>query len=150
MILVSRAMVLVFLLAGLMSCVPSQVKYDYVSLPQSQVQELSAPFLKDLSKVGVKLETGAAYRYDGSDDRAFLATIDRFYLENPGFCPVENGFFFLEDRQLYLTLAAKDLQVRAFIYDQSLRPKLIFAFINASSATKLPVTPCQTAKPSAL
>jgi hypothetical protein len=150
MIAVTRATLLGFLMVGLMSCIPSQVKYEYINLPQSQVQALSAPFVNDLTKAGIKLETGSAYRYDGSDDRAFLATIDRFYLENPGFCPVENGFFFLEDRQLYLTLAAKDFQVRAFIYDQSLRPKLLFAFINASSATKLPVTPCQTAKPSTL
>jgi hypothetical protein len=86
-----------------------------------------------------------ASRYSGSDGNAFLFIVDRFYAQHPGFCPLEvNGFHAHLEGKVFLTLAAKGLEVRGFVYDLSARPAVTFAFFAASSPTVLKTQPCRT------
>ncbi len=107
-----------------------------------------------LKNAGVSLTSEEAFSYVGTDQQAFLVAIDQFYLKNPGFCPVENAFFYAGDRPVYLTLAAKPagkstpasgVEVRAFIYDQSEKPNFIFAFLTGKSLRPIVGRPCRTA-----
>ena len=138
---------IVLLVLVINSCVPVEVKADYVfsDLEPAKATELSTVFQPVFKQLGIRIGTGKAFRYEGKDDRAFLATIDRFYLEHPGFCPLQNAFFAAPDQSLFMTLAAKDLEIAAFVYDQSRRPNLVFAYLDGKSTKKIPTVPCKTA-----
>jgi hypothetical protein len=138
---------LILLILAFSSCVPAEVKatYTFSDLEPAKTTELSNVFQPVFQQLGIRIGGGKAFRYEGKDDRAFLATIDRFYLEHPGFCPLQDAFFVAPDQSLYMTLAAKDFEVAAFIYDQSRRPSLIFAYLGGKSIKKIPTIPCRTA-----
>ena len=148
--------------ALMMSCAPAnQVrvpKADYLFTPlaATAVSTLAQPFKSNLERVGITLEEGQAFGYEGDDERAFYAAVDKFYLEHPGFCPVENAFLNAAN-SLYLTVAARPAarpgdpgtvgEVWAFVYDQSRKPKLTFAFVKGSSSRAIAGTPCRVTAP---
>jgi hypothetical protein len=136
---------------GLVACVPvnQKVEYKFLPLTESIGLELVKPFKEQLKNLEIQLGSGIAYQYDGSDSRAFLAVVDRFYQEHPNFCPVsENGFLYLEKQPgLFMTLAAP-LEPRAgnpviaLVYDQTFKPKLTFVSLKGSSRKVLAVNKC--------
>jgi hypothetical protein len=74
---------------------------------------------------------------------------NQFYLSNPGFCPLDEGkgFFVSETGVVFLTLASNNTTlVRGFLYDQSLRPKLKYAYFSGNASIDLPSIICETAK----
>jgi hypothetical protein len=107
------------------------------------VQEFTAP----LERAGVTLEVNKAnaFSYTGEDDKAFFQAVDLFYTSHPGFCPVEGGFLTGAKRN-FVTLAADvaGVQVWAFAYDLSAKPKFRGAFIPGKSTKVFKVKPCQT------
>jgi hypothetical protein len=125
---------------------PDALSVVFVAAPVSLANELSLPFAQTLATLDIRLEQGTAFRYEGADNNAFLAAIDRFYLENPGFCPLEKAFFYADNKTTLLTLAAKPntTQIRAFIYDLAGRPKLSFAYFVGSSRSVQKTAPCRS------
>jgi hypothetical protein len=146
--------VVAILLAFLAGCAPQVKPPDAYSVPfQDASPEVATALAKGFSQtlkdlgVTLMLEGAKAYRYEGVDDRAFLAATDRFYLDAPGHCPLERAFYYADNKTTLMTLAAKpnSNQVRAFIYDLAVRPKLVFAFYSATSRAPLKTVPCRTA-----
>ena len=135
----------------LVACVPVNQKVEYKFLPLNEQAglDLVKPFNDQLKSLEIQLGTGIAYQYDGSDSRAFLVVVDRFYQEHPNFCPVlENGFLYLENQPgLFMTLAAPlepqvGNPVIALVYDQTFKPKLTFVSLKGSSHKVLAVNKC--------
>ena len=93
----------------------------------------------------ISFTAGQLYHYSGNDDKAFLAAVDGFYLEMPGYCPIKDGYHVAPIGALQMTLAAKGSGVRALIYDLSRKPAFTYAILAGSSQQPLPVTPCRTA-----
>jgi hypothetical protein len=96
------------------ACVPRAAAPDPYTVPfieaTSEVtNQLLEPFTSTLSSLGITVspETAKAYRYEGNNDTAFLAAIDRFYLENPGFCPLEKAFYYADNKTTLITLFTK-------------------------------------------
>jgi hypothetical protein len=148
---------------GLAACAPAKqgppLRPEFTFNPQSETitAALGQAFKAPLSEARVRLGTGKSFKYEGTDQRAFLAMIDRFYLEHPGFCPVENAFLFDQEHQLYLSLAAhpgtgigaaspEAREVRVLVYDQSQQPQLTFAFFEALSTNPITASPCRTSR----
>ncbi|NJK45866.1 MAG: hypothetical protein HC933_17795 [Pleurocapsa sp. SU_196_0] len=94
----------------------------------------------------IRILEAHAFAYEGEDGRGLAAAADAFYRAHPGFCPVPDGFFYLEERKLYLTLAAKGEAVAIFGYDLSRQPSLVVAHLEGVAERALPVAPCQTAR----
>jgi hypothetical protein len=117
------------------------------SAPSSSLGEYAQEFMVPLETAGVKLELAAAnaFSYMGEDEKAFFQAVDLFYTSHPGFCPVEGGFLTGAKRN-FVTLAADvaGVQVWAFAYDLSAKPKFRGAFIPGKSTKVLKVKPCQT------
>ena len=135
---------LLTLTLALISCAPTVVapRLEPVS---GDALAWSREFTDVLTHYRIGLTRGQVYRYDGADERAFLAAVDGFYLEAPGYCPTVDAYQLAATGTLQMTLAAKDNGVRALIYDLSAKPRFIYAILEGSSAEKLPVTPCRTA-----
>jgi hypothetical protein len=141
-------------LAAFIGCAPQVKAPDAYTVPfpdaspeiANTLLKAFTTTLKDLG-ITLTLEGVKAYRYEGVDDRAFLAATDRFYLDVPGYCPLERAFYYADNKTTLMTLAAKpnSNQVRAFIYDLATRPKLVFAFYFGTSRTPLKIAPCRTA-----
>jgi hypothetical protein len=130
----------------LTSCVPraTQISFDVVGERHSN--DIQAEFQVVLKTMKITVDGGKAYRYTGTDGRAFLVAADQFYRENPGFCPLfENAFQYIPDRSIFMTIAAKGLEVRLFVYDRSDLPRLEFAYFQGVAKEKLAVSPCRTA-----
>jgi hypothetical protein len=144
---VKIARVLLSLGVALVACTPRITpNYTFEPVGEDRALELAKPFQKVLDELGIRMDSGQSFRYEGDDDRAFLVAADGFYTAASGFCPLQsNAFHFLEDRAVFMTVAAKGLQVRLFVYDRSARPRFEFAYLNAESVKKLEVTPCRTA-----
>lgn len=107
---------------------------------------LVAPFTDTLAELGVTIDAYQAYRYDGSDTAAFLVAVDTFYRANPGFCPLDEAFYPAASGLQFLTLAGNSgLEVRGFLYDQSHRPRLRYAYFSGAASAPLPAITCQTA-----
>jgi hypothetical protein len=127
--------------------VPNAYSVPFQSLPSTEAVMLSEPFQATLTSLGIVLNISESkvFRYEGTDDRSFLAAVDRFYLESPGFCPLEKAFY-PGANNISMTLAAKSgtTQVRAFMYNLSTRPKLVFAYIFGTSRNPLKTAPCHT------
>jgi hypothetical protein len=127
---------------------PAPPELNLTNLTAVKTNELVLPFLEPLKQKGVTLNlaTAKGYQYDGTDERAFLVITDRFYLENPGFCPLESGQGFLvgPTGKTFLTLAANNtgLEVRGYIYDLKNRPKVEFIYIRGFSMKELKIVPC--------
>jgi hypothetical protein len=142
-----KRVLILSLAVAFIGCAPRGAPiYTFQSLETARALALIEPFRAVLKDLEIRVEGGRAFRYDGDDDRAFLAAADAFYMESPGFCPLRDGaFHFLEGRAVFMTIAAKELQVRVFVYDRTERPKLEYTYLNGSSMKKLEVTPCRTA-----
>jgi hypothetical protein len=130
-------------------CAPSANTPDYVleSLPRDAAHALIAPFSSVLRRLELRVqdETQTASRYDGTERNAFLFIVDRFYQQNPGFCPLETNAFHADaSGKVFLTLAARGLEVRGFVYDLAARPAVTFAVFAASSQSVLNTQPCRT------
>jgi hypothetical protein len=146
----------VLVLLGILfgACAPRAATPDPFSVPFTEAApeialQLLQPFgntLRDLS-ITLVLEGAKTYRYDGSNDTAFLAAIDRFYLENPSYCPLEKAFYYAENKTTLMTIAAKPntTLIKAFIYDLASRPKFVFAYVSGSSKTPQKTAPCRSA-----
>ena len=112
----------------------------------STFQALATPFQDDLATLGVTVRSYQAYLYEGTDTNAFVQATNRFYRSYPGFCPLENAFYAADNGLQFMTLAgANGLEVRGFLYDQSRRPRLTYAYFSGESAQPLPATVCETA-----
>ena len=140
------------LLLTISACTPQATPRDPYSVPFTEAQpeiigQLLQPFKTTLENTGVTLSTenAKAFRYDGTADTAFLAAIDRFYLENPGYCPLEKAFYYAENKTTLMTLAAKPntTLIKAFIYDLASRPKFVFTYLSGSSRTPQKTAPCR-------
>jgi hypothetical protein len=148
---------------GLAACAPAKqaapVRPEFSFNPQSETitEALGQVFKAPLAEDRVRLGKGKSFKYEGTDQRAFLAMIDRFYLEHPGFCPVENAFLFDQEHQVYLSLAAhpgtgigavspEAREVRVLVYDQSQQPQLTFAFFEGLSTSAVTANPCRTSR----
>ena len=133
----------------LLACAPAtrlEPPLELTTLPAPEATRLSVPFQPAFDALGIELMGGEAYKYLGNDPDAFLRITDRFYTDNPGFCPLaENAFQASDDQRRFATIAAKGLEVRAFVYDLSARPNLTFAYLKGSSREVLKVKPCRTA-----
>jgi hypothetical protein len=134
----------------LSACVPassSPPNYAFETLPRETGQAMVRGFgsvLRDL-EIQITLNPESALRYSGSDSNAFLFIVDRFYQQNPGFCPLEkSGFHPDSSGKVFLTLAAKGLEVRGFVYDLSSRPAVTFTTFSGSSRGVLKTQPCRT------
>ena len=145
----NSSLVLILMLV-LSACVPSvgDTKLEFKPLEinvAARLLESFKPVLKDLK---ITLEPVSAYRYAGSDDQALFGAVDVFYQQNPGFCPLENGFYSSPTaNRVFLTLAATGLEVRGFVYDLSSKPGFVFGFARGASVAVLKVKPCQTVSP---
>jgi hypothetical protein len=128
----------------LVSCAPAVVAPRFEPVAGDALNQ-SQEFTEILEHYKITLTNGKLYRYDGNDERAFLAAVDAFYLEKPGFCPVVDGYYVTPNGQHQLTLAAQKTNIRAFIYNLSNKPKFEYAVLEGSSLEPLPVTPCRPA-----
>jgi hypothetical protein len=130
----------------LISCVPRATPISFDLVGDRRSNDLQAEFQAVLKTMKINVNGGKAYRYVGTDERAFLVAADQFYRENPGFCPLfENAFQYIRDRSIFMTIAAKGLEVRLFVYDRSDLPRFEFAYFQGVAKEKLAVSPCRTA-----
>lgn len=117
------------------------------SAPANSIAEYVQEFITPLERAGIALElsNANAFSYTGEDEKAFFRAVDLFYTQHPGFCPVEGGFLTGAKRN-FVTLAADSsgMQVWAFAYDLSAKPKFRGAFIPGKSSQVLKVKPCRT------
>ena len=138
------------LLVLLASCAPSvaPVAPPVATADLATYQYLAAPFTGELERLGVSVTNYQTYRYEGADPNGFVEAINRFYLANPGFCPLVEAFYAAPSGLQFMTVAGNNgLEVRGFLYDQSRRPRLTYAYFSGSSALALPATVCATATP---
>ena len=145
------SLVLILMLV-LSACAPSvsETRLEFKPLEISVAARLLEGFKPVLKDLKVTLEPVSAFQYVGSDDQALFGAVDVFYQQNPGFCPLENGFYSSPTvNRVFLTLAAKGLEVRGFVYNLSSKPGFVFGFARGTSLKELKVKPCQTVSPSA-
>jgi hypothetical protein len=112
-------------------------------------KHLLEPFNSQLANLGVKrIDKYRAYKYVGSDDSGFIQAINDFYLTYPGFCPlVDNAFYPAQNGIVFMTLASNNSpQLRGFLYDQSQKPRLTYAYFEASGESSFASISCKTAK----
>jgi hypothetical protein len=106
------------------------------------------PFQSDLANLGVKrIDKYQAYNYVGNDESGFIQAINQFYQRYPGFCPLlDNGFFPAQNGVVFMTLASNNsIQLRGFLYDQSRKPKLTYAYFEATGESPFSSIACKTA-----
>ena len=108
-------------------------------------RNLAQPFAADLERLGVTLTGYQVYRYEGADPNGFISAINTFYREYPGFCPLVEGFYAAPSGVQFMTLAGDNgTRIRAFLYDQSRRPRLTYAYAEGTSQQPLPAVVCET------
>jgi hypothetical protein len=138
---------LIFVLISLTACVPTQAVQTPVfnKADVALTKVMLEGFKTTLKDLGVTLTAQTAFSYDGDNPRALFAAADAFYTANPGFCPLETGFYPSEaGSSVFLTLAGKGLEVRGFVYDLSGKPEFVFGFSSGVSKTVLKTSPCKT------
>lgn len=128
----------------LVGCAPRAdgPRITFTSLGMAEYTALITPFKADLAAVGIQVTRASVFGYAGSDPQAFNVATRDFYARSPGFCPVQGGFLSASERPVYLTLAARGNEVRGFVYDQTQRPKLTFAYFEGTSTAPLERQPC--------
>jgi hypothetical protein len=137
----------------LVACAPSVQTGGSSSLPVNEASGetlamLLTPFSNTFSQLGIVVTEGKAYRYEGDDVNAFIQAINDFYKANPGFCPLEQAFYPAESGLQFLTLAGNNTtEVRGFLYDQSRKPRLTYAYVEGVSSQTYQAKPCETARP---
>jgi hypothetical protein len=138
----------------LVACAPSVQNTGSSSLPVTEASEetlvmLLAPFANTFNHLGIVVTEGKAYRYEGDDVNAFIQAINEFYRTNPGFCPLKQGFYPAESGVQFMTLAGRNTtEIRGFLYDQSQRPRLTYAYFEGTASQVFTATVCETARPS--
>jgi hypothetical protein len=138
----------------IISCTPTtnstpQVSFQPEAGNRDDFKFLLSPFLQDLQNMSIDISEFQIYRYEGEDPNAFIQATNQFYLTNPGFCPLDEGagFFVSDDGLIFLTLASNNTSaIKGFLYDQSRRPKLKYAYFSGTSRTDLMSIICETAK----
>jgi hypothetical protein len=143
----SRLPILMLALIGLTACLPTQVVKApvFTKADPALTKTMLEGFKTMLKDLGVTLTAQTAFMYDGDNPRALFAAADAFYTANPGFCPLETGFYPSEaGSSVFLTLAGKGLEVRGFVYDLSKKPGFVFGFSSGTSKTILKTSPCKT------
>jgi hypothetical protein len=138
---------LIFLLISLTACLPTQVVKPpvFAKADPALTKLMLEGFKTTLKDLSVTLTAQSAFTYDGDNPRALFAAADAFYTANPGFCPLETGFYPSEaGSSVFLTLAGKGLEVRGFVYDLSKKPGFVFGFSSGISKTMLKTSPCKT------
>ena len=124
---------LFFLLLVLVACAPAAKPAPRPPVTTGDLltyQRLVAPFANDLERLGITLTGYQTYRYEGNDPNGFVAAINTFYQVYPGFCPLADAFYAAPNNVQFMTLASDNgTQIRAFLYDQSRRPRLTYAYV---------------------
>jgi hypothetical protein len=138
----SQVCILGALVCLVVACAPA-VNLTFQTQSGTQAQQMVGSFKDVFSYYQVQIKEQMAYRYDGNDERAFLLAIDQFYLANPGFCPMVDGFHVSSDGTLQLTMAAKKEQVTALIYDLRNKPKFEYTIASGISQTTPATRPCR-------
>ena len=143
----TRLLLLLALLL-LAACAPStEPKQEPVTLTQdlATYQSLVAPFTEDLERLGITLTNYQTYRYEGDSPNGFVQAVNTFYRTNPGFCPLAEAFYAAPNGVQFMTVAGNgSTQIRAFLYDQSRRPRLTHAYVSGTSQQPLPAVTCET------
>jgi hypothetical protein len=107
---------------------------------------LTAPFEQTLRDLNITVTSFETFRYDGDDPNAFITAVNEFYKSNPGFCPLQEAFYPASNGLQFMTLAGNNAtQVRGFLYDQSRKPKLTYAYFEGQVSGLLPAIACETA-----
>ena len=140
----------------LVACLPSTTKskdngklFLIETADETVYQQLVIPFEQDLKQLGVKVESHTTFRYNGSDPKAFIQTINDFYRQNPNFCPLKEAFYAAPNGLIFMTLASDNsTNVRGFLYDHSNKPRLTYAYFKGVSSNILPAIVCDTYKES--
>jgi hypothetical protein len=141
------------LLVFLASCTPAttaapQTSFQIEVENRDDFKVLISPFIKDLQNMGIEITEFQMYRYEGEEPSAFIQATNEFYLSNPGFCPLDEGagFFVAESGVVFLTLASNNTtSIRGFLYDQSHRPKLKYAYFSGNASVDVASIICETA-----
>ncbi|GEM49472.1 hypothetical protein [Deinococcus cellulosilyticus] len=122
---------------------PEEETPEVSSLPVETAQQLQSAFQEVLVDAGITVQQKQAFKYSGSAATGFTALINLYYKKHPGFCPVVEGFFISSSRpNTYMTLTAKGKQVSAFVYDQSEKPAVTYAYLEGVSSQVLETRPC--------
>ncbi len=122
---------------------PTQASDPAVNL--ATYQSLVAPFAADLERLGVTLNDYQIYRYEGANPNGFINAINTFYREYLGFCPLVEAFYAAPNGVQFMTLASDNsTQIRAFLYDQSRRPRLTYAYVEGTSQQPQTAVVCET------
>jgi hypothetical protein len=146
----------VFLLILLAACAPRTVEtpppppLEVTPLGRDAFVALVNPFATTLGELGVaQYDSYSVYRYDGAENDAFIRATNEFYLRNPGFCPLVNNAFFAADNGVqFMTLAGNNTnELRGFLYDQSQRPRLTYAYFAVRGNGRFQAIVCETARP---
>jgi hypothetical protein len=143
----SSFLILILVLLELTACLPTQVVQVpiFTKADVALTKVMLEGFKTTLKDLGVVLNVQSAFTYEGDNPRALFAAADAFYTTNPGFCPLETGFYPSEaGSSVFLTLAGKGLEVRGFVYDLSRKPGFVFGFSRGVSKTVLKTSPCKT------
>jgi hypothetical protein len=144
--------VVLVLLAG---CAPRIVEappappLEVTPLGSDAFTVLITPFGQTLGELGVaKYDSYSAYRYNGVENDSFIRATNEFYLRNPGFCPlVDTAFFAADNGVIFMTLAGNNTnELRGFVYDQSQRPRLTYAYFAVRGNGPFQAIVCETAK----
>jgi hypothetical protein len=118
----------------LTACLPSSnpTNPHLKALERPRYATLLAPFKVDLQTLGVLPRQAYGYAYTGEATNAFAGALKQFYAEYAGFCVLEQGLFIGESGQIYMTVAVKGKEVRAFVYDHSRLPQFEYLFLEGS------------------
>ncbi|AFZ67197.1 hypothetical protein [Deinococcus peraridilitoris] len=114
------------------------------ALGEAEYRSLVPGFEGTFQELGIEVRQASVYAYEGVELGAFEQALNRFYQLNPGFCPLQNAFFTRGDDLVFMTMTANGRNVRAFVYDQRQRPKLIYGYLSGQSTETLPTTMCRT------
>ncbi|GGJ59629.1 hypothetical protein [Deinococcus roseus] len=138
----------VVLLAVLTACAPSVTQPDeeappVTALDAGMAQQLQEAFSEIFTDAGIVIQQKSAFKYAGLSATGFTALINLYYKNHPGFCPVVDGFYISESRpNTYMTLTAKGNKVSAFVYDQSEKPFVTYAYLEGESRQVLETRSC--------
>lgn len=139
---------------GFVGCAPTPRPAPQVVAPQATrltvnsealFNELVAPFRFDLEQLGISITSFEAFEYQGNNENVFFQATNDFYTNNPGYCPLENAFYASETALSFMTLASDNATtVRGFLYDQSKRPALTYAYFKGTATQSLAAIVCET------
>lgn len=126
---------------------PAPVPVPTVTLDKENFLYLLGPFNGVMQDLAVTQYKGyESYQYQGKDEEVFKRVINGFYLRNPGFCPLTGtAFFAAEDGVRFMTLLGNSTgELRGFLYDQSRRPGLTYAYFAAKGEGAYQGMACKT------